>query len=179
LKNKKLLILISCLLFVPLFTLPVLANSSWHWLTIHPIDLLPYAIIITLAVETFAIYKFGVSKRGEGAIAITFIAVCIANLMSFIIPPLLITCGSYFTGSIRVGRSFSEMWNYMAKSGPTFIIGIGYLLTTLIIEMPIVFLILKRFTNYKGQLITVIILTNVITTAMVAITERIACKGAW
>ena len=35
------------------------ANSSWHWLTSSPLVVLPFAIVLTLVIETFAVVKYG------------------------------------------------------------------------------------------------------------------------
>jgi len=103
---------------------------------------------------------------------LTFGVICAANLASFMLPHLVFVIESPHS-------SFSESWAMYSHHWPSYIIGIGFLIMTLFIEVPIIYISLKSFAQNKKQLITVIIVVNIITTAAVAVTERIAYKGQW
>jgi hypothetical protein len=57
-KNKKYYVLLFIAIFIILFPTAAYANSSWHWLTTTtPFDILPYVVVLTLAIEYVAIKK--------------------------------------------------------------------------------------------------------------------------
>ena len=57
--------------------------------------------------------------------------------------------------------------------------GAIYLLLTLIVEIPIVSVGMKKEIAGRRRAILVIGMANVITTAMVGIAERLLCYGQW
>jgi len=151
-----------------LFPLIVYANSSWHWVTMSPMKVLPFAIIITLLIETVAIMKFGKVSNGKK----TVIIVCLANLMSFLAP--------YIERAYRFiptsgGFSITAAFN----KGPYYIVLLGYLLLTIIVELPIVYFMLRKDSSNKINLLSSIIVFNIVTTVLVAVSERILCIGQW
>lgn len=71
--------------------------------------------------------------------------------------------------------SFDEVFN----KGPSYIITTKYLILTLIVEIPVVYFFLRKDAANKKQLILVTTIANIITTLLIAIIERIVCKGSW
>jgi len=176
-KTKQFLILFSCIFTFNFLRLTVHANSSWQWLTnSSPMEILPFAIIATLIVEFFVIYKFGLLTKERKSMlitSVTIIVICFVNLISFLVPHFLWVFPDEF------GRSPTEAWYNYANHWSSFIVGIGFLIVTLIVEVPIVYFSLKRFTENKKRLIIVIVVVNVATTIAIAIIERIVFKGVW
>lgn len=159
----------ACLLLLaslPLVTVAY-ANSSWVWISeTRPWDILPLVVVITLAVEILAIRLFGSEKR-TGRIALF---VTLGNLLSFL-APYLIKWISYTTQ----GFGFDKYLNH----APSFIVGLGFLLLTLIVELPLVYCSLKPKDTPNRRLLYTIIGANVVTTALVAIVEQTLCRGHW
>ena len=49
-----------CIIFSLAFPMHAYADSSWHWISdTRPYDVLPYVIVMTLAIETFSIVLLG------------------------------------------------------------------------------------------------------------------------
>lgn len=161
-------IISGCILFFMNAT--AYANSSWHWLTTSPMTILPFAIVFTLFIETITIARFNnISNTNK-----VFVIVSLANLLSFLAPYLI---RAYRFIPTSGGYSISAAFN----KGPYYIVLSGYLLLTLIVELPVVYSYLRKEvakTN-KRNLIQTIIVSNVITTLSVAICERLICIGQW
>lgn len=167
-RNKIISMLTISTVFVVFFTITVNANSSWHWVTTSPKTILPIAIIITLLIETFGVLKMNCITNAKRV----FLIICLANILSFVSP--------YIERAYRFiptsgGFSISAAFN----KGPYYIVLAGYLMLTLIIEIPVVYLLLKKYVKSKKRLISSILCTNIITTILVAIGERILCIGRW
>lgn len=163
-KNEKLLKYIIIFLLM-LITTPssVYANSSWHWISSTcPLDVLPFAIIATLIIEIFIIVKFGKVR----ALTKSIVCISFANLASFLV--------SYLWPN-DVGYTFSEVDTHT----PSYIVRSGYLFLTLIVEVPIVYYLLRKDCDNRKKLLLSTILANVITTALVAAIERISCVDSW
>lgn len=152
--------------FIITLMLPItaLANSSWCWLTdVRPIYILPIVAVITIAAETGIIHYFGkVHKTGK---VLTFVT--LANLLSFLLP--------YLTFSLSSPYSFHQF----IENTPSYTVTGVFLFITLIIEIPIVFFTLKKSSENKMALFISIAASNTITTLMVAIVERLVCKGVY
>ncbi len=163
--------LISGLILFIIFPNVVSANSSWHWVTISPMKALPLAIIFTLFVETLGIIKFGkITHRLRAFLVIVF-----ANITSFIAP--------YIYSMLRLARFYGTGWDYSWErafnNGPNYIIRFAYFLLTLCIEIPLVYFLLKKDSKNKNYLVFSILIVNIATTLMVAILERLFCRGQW
>ena len=98
-----------------------------------------------------------------------FIVICLANVASFLLPYAILLMPS------DVGYTF-EM---SIRNLPRYIVGFGYLFLTLIAEVPVVYISLKKFITNKKRFLMTIIIVNAVTTIMVAIIERVICKGSW
>ncbi len=163
--------LLCCILLIVLYPESVLANSSWHWVTVSPMTVLPIAIILTLAIEWLGITIFG--KVSE--IVRTFIIVTIANIASFIAP--------YIYSTFKLNRFYGSglfyAWERAFNNGPNYLIRLVYLLLTLCIEVPLVYFLLKNRSSDKKRLLLVTIAVNVITTIVIAVLERFLCQGQW
>ncbi|MCC5911253.1 MAG: hypothetical protein JJT76_12520 [Clostridiaceae bacterium] len=152
----------------------VFANSSWRWLTSSPKELLPIAIISTLAIEYTGILYFQKLKKIEWKRIKVLGIVIAANLASFVLP---IVTRAY---EMRIfARNWLEAWEYAFDKGPFYIVMFGYLFMTIAIEIPIIYGYLRKYTMSKNLLITLIITLNIITTGIVAVLERILYKGQW
>ena len=165
-KKKTISIIALIIILSVLFPTTAYANSSWHWLTkTRPFDILPYVVVLTLIIEFIAIGKLN-SIRSTIKL---FLVICLANLASFVLPYTVYLLPS------AVGYTFDMSISHM----PLYIVGFGYLLLTLIAEVPIVYIsFIKNVLNRK-KLIISIITVNATTTLFVAIIERVFIKGSW
>ncbi|MCQ1530719.1 hypothetical protein [Lutispora saccharofermentans] len=163
--------LLCCILLFYIYPAEVLANSSWHWVTVSPMRVLPLAIILTLAIETWGVSVYGKVKGKVKA----FIIVTFANIVSFIAPYIYSTCIlNRFYGS-----GWGYAWERAFNNGPNYIIRLAYLVLTLCIEVPLVYFLLKNQSKDKKKLLLITIVANVITTIAVAVLERLLCQGQW
>ena len=156
-----------CFMLVVFTPLQVYANSSWRWISeTRPYDVLPFVIIITLAVETLALYYFASVRQFSK----TLWFVILGNLCSFAAPYGF----RYMICLYEQLYTFTQALEHL----PVYIVGVGYLIVTLIIEIPIVYCALKKHTTAK-KLLPTILIANIITTVFTAIVERIFCQGRW
>ena len=167
--NKTKNINIVLMTFILLFSVPIsaFANSSWVWLTpFRPLYILPFVIIVTLATEILLIYYF--SKSTKFNKIITF--VILGNLLSFLAP--------YFWKYL-ISLMPHSIYNFsmMLDRGPHYIVGIAYLVLTLIVEFPVVYFSVKKDAKKQQGLIKGIIISNIITTIFTALVEHILCRG--
>lgn len=166
-REHKLQKLFAVLTLLPVLCISASANSSWVWISEQrPFDLLPIVIAVTLVIEILVINKLGRVNRLLPSAWI----IILANLLPFLAPYLL-TCMEAST----FGYTFSQRLDH----SPSFIVGIGYLLLTLIVEVPVVYNGLKKDVSERRQLITVVCIVNVITTILIALVERTLCHGQW
>ena len=158
------LLLSSVLVF--LFPTFVSANSSWCWISEQrPYDLLPLVMLLTLIIEVSAADQL----TGVDQLPKTLSLVLIANILSFSAPYVLnyaLSCPIY---------TFSQMLDHV----PIFIVGSWYLLLTLAIEIPVVYLGIRKDAADRKKLIGVLVLSNLVTTLLVAALERFLCQGSW
>lgn len=167
-KRQK-LILCSLFLFflLPLFPLTASANSSWYWISeTRPYDILPWVAIATLLIETAGLLLFAKTQ----SILRTFSLVAVANALSFAAPYL-----------INLQIYSEEMFpyrNYLEKS-PSYTVGFLFCMATVFIELPIVYYSLRKHTASKTAFIFTIVGSNIVTTILVAIVERLFCVGQW
>lgn len=144
----------------------VYANSSWGWVDKRPFDLLPMVMILTLTIEVI----MTINSLDEKKWLVVISVITLANLASFAAPYI------YIQGfGAEVGYTFKECLDNI----PTYNICFIYLLMTILIELPIVYGILKSYTKNKAKLFKMIILANTVTTMLVFIIERIFCSGSY
>ena len=156
-----------CSVFV-LLPVATYANSSWHWVTTSPMTVFPLAVIITLLIETFAVVKYGKVSNTRKSIMI----IGIANLLSFLAPYLERAYRFIPTsGGFSIFAAFNK--------GPYYMVLSGFLLLTVVIELPLVYFLLKDHTTSKKCLLVSILLSNIATTVIVAGLERLICIGRW
>ena len=67
----------------------------------------------------------------------------------------------------------------LLNAGPNYIVGAGFVILTLVLEIPIVYNLLKKHVDNKKKLLWSIIGSNIVTTAMVAVIERMVTNGYW
>jgi len=168
LKRRAIAILVLSNLFFFISPLISNANSSWHWVTSSPVNVLPFAIIFTLAIETAAVVLIGKVPDVKKSIII----ISLANLFSFLAPAIFRAFRFYpVSGSLSLGAAFNK--------GPYYIVLTGYLVLTIIVELPIVYWLLKKDTSKKPDLVIAILASNIVTTLLVAVCERLICIGSW
>ncbi len=139
------------------------ANSSWHWISsTRPYDLLPIVIAVTLTAETFALTRLAKLQPFSKVLCI----VMLGNSLSFAAPYVFADHTPY---------TFSQALEHV----PLYTIGIVYLIATLLIELPVVYVALRKHTDNAKRLIFVTIGANVVTTVFTALVERIFCRGSW
>jgi hypothetical protein len=144
------------------------ANSSWHWVTVSPMTVFPLAVLFTLSVEVLAVKKFAKVDNTKRAILV----IGLANLLSFLAPYLE---RAYRFMAVTGGFYLSAAFN----KGPYYIIFAGSLLLTVIVELPVVYFLLRKNTENQRKLILSIIASNIVTTIIVAVLERLICIGQW
>lgn len=157
-----------CLALLPT---AALANSSWRWFTkTRPHDLLPLAIVWTVAIEIFALCRFGGVKSKKRAAG----SVVIANLISFLVP-----------WALEYHDFFYEQWNFsmgfdaFLSKTPHYQVTALFLLMTLLAEIPAVYLLVKKHVPDKKRLLLTAVCMNTATTAVCAVMERVLCRGQW
>ena len=152
-----------CILF--LMPQTVFADSSWVWLTdTRPFDILPPVALATIVIEVLAIWLI----PHTGKLIKTAVAVTLGNAASFLFPYALMLAD-------QVYPKFDDVLN----AGPNYIVGFEYMLLTLFIEIPIVYTILEKHVDSKKKLVWSIVGSNIVTTAMVAVIERMVTDGYW
>lgn len=158
------------LLFLFCFHSTAFANSSWQWLTESPKKFLPYAVILTVTIEIIALLMFGKLVKNRKIKIMVASIVIGANLTSFLLPYL------YRMKELRIfASSWFGAWDMAFSKGPYYIVLMGYLVLT----TPIIYLFFRKHTKDKRILLTVIILANVVTTAIVSVIERMMFYGRW
>lgn len=171
-KNKLMSCALCCLLFTAVFHITVSANSTSLWISGRcPFDLLPYVIIITLAIEALSFNK--IPKIGKPFKV--FCVVTITNLISFV-APYFFTYAEFSSEELSEHLySFREMLDIL----PTYTIGAAYIFITIAIEIPIVYNVFKDSVHNKKLLLWTIIGANVLTTIIVAVIENMLCPAPW
>ncbi len=144
------------------------ANSSWVWISeTRPYDILPFVVIGTLLIETVAVNLVGKIDNWYKS----FFAIFTGNIISFIAPYIGYSNSLYG----QMGYTLSQI----ISRGPYYTVGMAFLLLTIIIELPIVYLLLKKDADNKKNLALSILVANIVTTALVAVVERTLCYGHW
>lgn len=149
-----------------LFPVNAFADSSWVWISEkRPFDILPWVALGTILIEWLSIWL--IPKTGH-ALKVLGI-VMIANAASFLLPHAF----------LKADLSWYGTFEHILDSGPHYIVSGVFLLLTLLVEMPIVYNVLKSKVQDKKKLQLTIIISNMITTAGVAIIERLITEGYW
>ena len=165
-KNRysKLTLIVSCLM--ALFPVNVFADSSWVWISEkRPFDILPWVALGTILIEWLSIW---LKPKTGNAFKVLGI-VMVANAASFLLPYAF----------LEADLSWYGTFEHILDSGPHYIVSGVFLLLTLLVEMPIVYNVLKSKVQDKKKLQLTIIISNMITTAGVAIIERLITEGYW
>lgn len=155
----------SMLIFI--FSLTAFANSSWAWISeTRPYDVLPFVALATLIIETAALNGF--LKIGNWHRVFT--GVLIGNLISFAVP---------YIGYSNTPPYYDMPLSYILERGPFYTVCAAFLFLTIAVELPFIYFWLKKSVKNKKLLVLVTVLANVVTTAMVAVVERVLCEGHW
>ena len=166
-KSKSALrISIMIMALMALFSLNAFADSSWVWISEkRPFDILPWVALGTILIEWLSIWL--IPKTGHSLKVLGI--VMIANVASFLLPYAF----------LKADLSWYGTFEHILDSGPHYIVSGVFLLLTISIEMPIVYNALKKQVQDRKKLKVVIIISNIITTAGVAIVERLITEGHW
>ena len=163
--NKKIIISIAfAVLLVFMFPTTVYANSSWHWVSsTRPLDLLPAVIIVTLIIEIVIVNYIAKVRDLKRVVPV----VLIANLVSFLVPYVWTGFDPENAYSVFIsGEGLFYTINYSAEHMPVFTVSAAFLLLTLVIETPIVYLFFRKRAPSRINLLIVIIVANLLTTAI-------------
>lgn len=153
-------------LLVFAFSLTAFANSSWVWISeTRPYDVLPFVALATLIIETAALNGF--LKIGNWHRVFT--GVLIGNLISFAVPYIGYSNTTPYAGYYTLTQ--------ILQRGPFYTVGAAFLIITVAVELPFMYFWLKKSVKNKKLLVLVTVLANVVTTAMVALVERLLCEG--
>ena len=156
---------VAVILGIALIPAAVYADSSWIWLTDYrPFDILPPVALATIVIEVLAIWKIPHTRK----FIKTAVAVILANAASFLLPYTILLDDPVYHDFDRV-----------LDAGPNYIVGIGFVLLTLLIEIPIIYNLLKKHVESKRKLLCTIVGSNIATTVMVAVVERLVTEGYW
>ena len=161
--TTRVVIIAGCILFAMPQT--VFADSSWIWLTDYrPFDILPPVALATVVIEVLSIWLI----PHTGKFIKTAVVVILANAASFLLP---------YAGMLMdpVYPRFDDALN----AGPDHIVGFEFVMMTLIIEIPVIYNLLKKHVDSKKKLLLSIVGSNIVTTAMVAVIERMVTDGYW
>lgn len=169
-KNKLLYIIVFVFVTSSALCIHAYANSSWRWLSeTRPYDILPFIIALTLIAETLAYVFVAKIKRPVKVFAV----VAIANHLSFLAP--------YIFGYIGYTGGLTYTFDFALEHLPYYTIGIEYFLTTILVEIPVIWFSLKNDVreNKTVRFILTIIGANVVTTLICAAAERAVAYGVW
>lgn len=165
-KNNKLAPALIMIAIIAMFPMKAFADSSWIWISEkRPFDILPWVALGTILIEWLSIQL--IPKTGQALKALG--AVSLANAASFLLPYAF----------LKASLSWYGTFDHILDSGPHYIVSGVFLLLTIAIEMPIVYNLLKSNVNNKRLLQITIIASNAVTTAGVAIIERMITEGYW
>lgn len=143
------------------------ANSSWIWISqTRPADVLPWAAGATVLCEWLLLLRFAGIGRRVKALGI----VAAANAVSFAVPYAF----SLFTFGID-GLAFPEYLDHW----PSYTVGAAFAAATLVFELPVVYFGLRGDAPERKRLVWTTIASNILTTAFVAVVERLLCRGRW
>ena len=149
-----------------LFPVNAFADSSWVWISEkRPFDILPWVAMGTILIEWLSIWLIPRTGHAFKVLGI----VMVANAASFLLPYAF----------LKADLSWYGTFEDILDSGPHYIVSGAFLLLTLLVEMPIVYNVLKSNVQDMKKLQLTIIVSNVITTAGVAIIERLITEGYW
>ncbi|MBR2417106.1 MAG: hypothetical protein IKB12_00605 [Clostridia bacterium] len=152
-------------LLILAFSFTAFANSSWVWISeTRPYDVLPFVAIATLIIETAALNL--ILKTGNWHKV--FSGVLIGNLISFAVP---------YIGYSNTPPYYDMPLSYILERGPFYTVGAAFLFLTVAVELPFIYFWLKKDVKNKKLLVLVTVVANVVTTAMVALVERLLCEG--
>ena len=156
---------VAVILGIALIPAAVYADSSWIWLTDYrPSDILPPVALVTIVIEVLAIWKIPHTRK----FIKTAVAVILANAASFLLPY-----------AICLNDPVYHDFDRVLDAGPNYIVGIGFLMLTFMIEIPIIYNLLKKHVGSRRKLLWTIVGSNIATTAMVAVVERLVTEGYW
>ncbi|MBQ8804417.1 MAG: hypothetical protein IJZ53_12340 [Tyzzerella sp.] len=167
-KNRKTTLII---VFLLLLSIPqvVSANSSWCWISeTRPYDVLPVVAVATILIEVVMINRCAGLKSYYRTMA----CVTVANLLSFVCPYIVNYC------RLIEGKGYQPISD-MFEHWPVYTVGICFLIVTVAVELPIVYLGLRKRVEDTKKLKRIIVIANVLTTIMVAVVERMFCQGHW
>lgn len=164
--HRRLLAVLLSVLCLPLLCLPVSANSSWRWISeTRPYDVLPLVMAVTLAVEIAGLCWIHQIRP----VSRCAVVVLLGNLLSFAAPYILLRLFPHTP---------YEFWQTLEHT-PFYTVGAAYLILTLVVEVPVVYGVLRYGATRQKWLPLTVVGLNVATTVLTALAERIFCHGTW
>ena len=148
-KKSKTPLRILIVIMVLMMLLPVnaFADSSWVWISEkRPFDILPWVALGTILIEWLCICF--IPKTGHAFKVLGIVMV--ANAASFLLPYAF----------LKADLSWYGTFEHILDSGPHYIVSGVFLLITLLVEMPIVYNVLKSKVQDKRVLQLTIIVSN-------------------
>ncbi len=175
-KKNKIFAVITVVFTLCCLPLTVYANSSWHWISeTQPWDLLPIVIVITLLIEIAAVNFIPKIRNLKLVIPV----VGLANLLSFLFPYFYTAVDPGNPYNVYCSGDYLESIAFGVSHGPFYTVSTVYLVITLLVETPIVYLFFRNRVKSRRLLLGVIIGANVLTTAITCVIERMSCYGVW
>ena len=148
-----------------------LANSSWRWFTkTRPHDLLPAAIAETIAIELCLLVRFSGVKSGKWAAGSVIAAIAVSFLV-----PWALEFEDFLYGGWNSVMGFEA---FLSKT-PHYQVTILFLALTLLFELPVLYLLLRKRVQNKKRLMLTAAGANALTTLICAVLERTLCRGQW
>jgi hypothetical protein len=169
--------LFAFLLMMTAINVQIFANSSWYLYANEPYTVLPYVIIFTLLFEIIFILYF-IRIRNIKQIFYGTIVIIIANTFSFLLTLVLFGLTEPNIPK-EIGNEYIEKIIFSLHHWQYFINGFGFLGLTLIIEIPIIYNMLKNNVENKRRLIIILLLANTITTVIISIYGGIRFNETW
>ena len=167
-KDKFISVSAFTIMLITAFGFSAFANSSWVWISeARPYDVLPFVAAATLAIETAA---YNILLKIDNWHKV-FFGVLIGNLISFAVPYIGYSNTTPYAGVYTLKEILNR--------GPFYTVGTAFLLLTVIIEVPFMCFYLRKDAKDKKLTVAVAVLVNVVTTVLVALTERLLCHGHW
>ncbi|MCL1890439.1 MAG: hypothetical protein FWG00_00155 [Coriobacteriia bacterium] len=131
-------------------------------------------IVSTLAIEYFSLITLCNIKLAVDRLK-ALAVVGLANLMSFLAPFLFFV----FSWLRDVQAGITSSFGQFADKMPCSFVGLGYLVLTLVVEVPLVYFFLKNRVSNKKKLLLVVVLANIATTLLVAVVQHLFLPGTW
>ena len=136
-------------------------GNSWTWTTDgRPFSFLPAFALGALALETLLLLTIAPGQKKTKVFGV----LCLGNLVTFLLPYLL-----RYLGEVYVITSPSDHY----------VVGVLFLVVLLLGELTVEYNLLNRDGTPKRRLLVGLLVANAVSTAGIALLERLAFPGYW